>query len=155
MSCAAGRENSGRTSKPLIFFLFETKWQKLKPYGVNVQGAVGTVWMKHYTAVLCPQSCCLGCDPGALPAPAAPLGALGLFAEGVCLHLGPAPPGTAMETSRCFPKQPPAESPGETWDAVAAKDFPAPGLSDYFLFIVNCVLLALVVGTSAGASYSI
>lgn len=83
--------------------------------------------MKHYTAVLvcpcaapgpgavlCPQSCCLGCDPGALPAPAAPPGALGLFAEGVCLHLGPAPPGTAMETSRCFPKQPPAESPGET-----------------------------------------
>lgn len=34
-------------------------------------------------------------------------------------------------------------SPAETWDTAAAKDFPAPGLSDYFLFIINCVSLAL------------
>lgn len=37
----------------------------------------------------------------------------------------------------------PTGSPAETRDAAAAKDFPAPGLSDYFLFLVNCVSLAL------------
>lgn len=161
MSCAGSHENLGRTSTsffpPWNPFFPHWKWQKFKLYGVNVQGAMGTVWMEHYTAVLvapvqspdmgavlCPQSCPLGCDPRALPAPTAPPGIPGV----VCRRCLPIPGAstsrhTAMETSRCFPKHSPAESSGETWDAVAAKDFPAPGLSDYFLFIVNCISLAL------------
>lgn len=157
MVCAASHENLGRNATPLIFppetiLFFKTRWQK---FGINMCSGHSVNGALHSWAglPLCrPQARGECCVPGAAvwalilghsQQPLLPPRSLGLFAEGVSLHLGPAPPGAAMETSRCFPKHSTAESPCETWDAVAAKDFPAPGLSDYFLFTVNCFLLPL------------